>query len=431
MPKVSIIIPVYNAQENLHRCVDSILNQEFTDFEAIFINDGSNDKSADILQEYQKKDPRVIVIHKDNSGVSDTRNQGLRIARGEYIQFMDADDWISENSTKELVRAIESTNADLVVADFYRVVGKNISRKGSILSNDILSLQDYAEWMMESPADFYYGVLWNKLYRKRIIEENHIQMDINLSFCEDFVFNLEYLLHCKTIVPLQIPVYYYVKTDGSLVRQNMNIPNIIKMKTNIYDYYNNFFKNILDEKDYASERLNIARFFISGANDGSALPIDPSTKKLGQENIQVYFNSKGSPSTVELSYYMRKAYEKYLLPIALKYSLDIKDLIIFYSIYRAGAVTSQKTLEDFTSLPLTTIIISLQKLVSKGYIKFHLEKSPIEITTTEKSNSLIRDISIAIQDISSICYKGFSDEEKEIAKEFMNTIYQNLKNNLT
>lgn len=431
MVKVSIIIPVYNAEKHLARCIDSILNQEYTDFEAIFINDGSSDTSKDILESYQQKDPRIVVIHKENSGVSDTRNQGLRIAQGDYIQFIDADDWISDNSTKELVRTIESTGSDLVVADFYRVVKDHISRKGSILSSEVLTLQDYAEWMMESPADFYYGVLWNKLYRRRIIEENHIQMDKDLHFCEDFVFNLEYLLHCKTISPLQIPVYYYVKTEGSLVRQNMNIPNIIKMKTNIYAYYNNFFKNVFNEEDYAAERINIARFFISSASDDLALPLDPTTKKLGQETVQVHFTHEGAPSTVELSYYLRKAYEKYLNPIALKYSLDIKDLMIFYSIYRSGSIISEKALEDFTGFPFPTLVLSLQRLVTKSYVKFHLDKPSFEISNNEKVDALIHDITLAIEDVLEICYKGFTPKQKEGADDFIFLIYQNLKNHLT
>ena len=430
MVKVSIIIPVYNAQKHLKRCIDSILKQEFEDFEAIFIDDGSTDKSPKILDEYALKDTRIKVIHKENSGVSDTRNVGLKHAKGKYIQFVDADDWLAEHSTKELVRAIEQTKSDLVVADFYRVVGEHISRKGSILSNEVLSLQDYAEWMMESPADFYYGVLWNKLYRKSIIDEHHIKMDKDLSFCEDFVFNLEYLLHCKTITPLQIPVYYYVKTDGSLVAQNLNIPNIIKMKTNIYAYYNNFFKNILDEKAYASERMNIARFFISGASDDFALPIDPTTKKLGQENIQVYYEDNGTPTVIELSYYLRKAYEKYVQPVALKYSLDMKDIFLFYAIYKAGKITSQKELEDFTNLSLPTIIVSLQKLTSKGYIKFHLDKYPIEITTSNKAKQLQKDTLLAIQDTHRLCFRGFTQEEEEISMNYMARVYKNLKDNL-
>ena len=133
-PIVSIIVPVYNAAKPLdrdktvlHRCIDSILNQEFRDFELIVVDDGSKDTSGKILDEYAKTDERINVIHKENSGVSNTRNLAIQNARGKYIQFLDADDWITTDATKSLVRTMEESKADLVIADFYRVVGENTS----------------------------------------------------------------------------------------------------------------------------------------------------------------------------------------------------------------------------------------------------------------------------------------------------------------
>ena len=99
-PKVSIIVPIYNAEKTLHRCVDSILNQDVTDFELLLIDDGSKDDSAKICDTYAASDNRVRVIHKENSGVSATRNLALNEAKGEYLQFLDADDWITPNATR-------------------------------------------------------------------------------------------------------------------------------------------------------------------------------------------------------------------------------------------------------------------------------------------------------------------------------------------
>ena len=157
MVKVSIIVPVYNAEDALPRCIDSIINQEYTDFELLLINDGSKDESGNVCDAYARKDPRIRVFHKENTGVSDTRNLGIDEAKGEYIQFLDADDWITPDSTKVLVRAMETYHPQLVIADFYRVVGNNIARKGSILSTELLTQKEFAECMMESPADYYYG----------------------------------------------------------------------------------------------------------------------------------------------------------------------------------------------------------------------------------------------------------------------------------
>ena len=139
MKKVSIIVPVYNAQNSIGRCIESILNQDYENIELIAVNDGSKDNSGKILDEYAAKDSRMIVIHKTNSGVSDTRNIAIARASGTYLQFLDADDYIPVDSTKSMVRALEENNVDLVVSDFYRVVKYNLSLKGSIVNDKILT----------------------------------------------------------------------------------------------------------------------------------------------------------------------------------------------------------------------------------------------------------------------------------------------------
>ena len=232
MPEVSIIVPIYNAEKSIARCIDSILSQEYTDFELILCDDGSTDKSGQIIDEYREKDERIRVLHKENTGVSDTRNQGIAVAKGKYIQFLDADDWITVDATKLLVRTMKEGGCDLVISDFYRVIGDRISHKGDIDADGILTQEEFAEYMMVNPADFYYGVLWNKLYKREIIEKYHLKMDESVSWCEDFLFNLEYLLHTKRIAALQVPIYYYMKTEGSLATQGINLSKTIKMKMN-------------------------------------------------------------------------------------------------------------------------------------------------------------------------------------------------------
>ena len=131
-PMVSIIVPVYNASKTLRRCVDSVLKQEYADFELFLVDDGSRDDSGTICDEYAGKDPRVRVIHKANAGVSAARNDALDQARGEYLQFLDSDDWLSPDATRLLVRTAQETQCDLVIADFYRVSGERVSHKGEI-----------------------------------------------------------------------------------------------------------------------------------------------------------------------------------------------------------------------------------------------------------------------------------------------------------
>ena len=241
MSKVSIIIPVYNGEKSIPRCLDSVLAQDHKDIEVIVIDDGSKDGSFKVISEYAKKDKRIIPIHKENSGVSATRNVGLSMATGDYIQFIDVDDWLPFDSTKLLVRSMEEEDADMVIADFYRVIDDKISKKGSIRKGGVLTLAEYADKMLLSPADFYYGVIWNKLYRKKIIDDHHLIMDENISFSEDAIFNLQYLLHVDKIFVLKSPVYYYVKSEGSLVAKNLNIQSTVKMKTGVIRYYDSFY----------------------------------------------------------------------------------------------------------------------------------------------------------------------------------------------
>ena len=130
MEKVSVIVPVYNGEQRVKRCAESILNQDYPELELILVDDGSRDGSWERMQAIAERDERVRIIHKENGGVSSARNRGLAEARGRYIQFADVDDWLPMDATKLLVREMEKSGAQLVVGDFYRVVNMNVSRKG-------------------------------------------------------------------------------------------------------------------------------------------------------------------------------------------------------------------------------------------------------------------------------------------------------------
>ena len=125
-----------------------------------------------------------------------------------------------------------------------------VSRKGDIESDCVIDREEFASFMMENPADYYYGVLWNKLYRRDLVNRFGIRMDAEISWCEDFMFNLEYVRYAETFYALRTPVYYYVKTKGSLVNQKISITKTVKMKLMMFEYYNNFYKHVLDEEDY-------------------------------------------------------------------------------------------------------------------------------------------------------------------------------------
>ena len=418
MPKVSIIVPVYNAEAAIGRCIDSILGQEYRDLELILVDDGSRDGSPEILDRYAAEDDRVIVIHKPNSGVSDTRNMGIDRASGTFIQFLDADDWLSHDSTKMLVRTAEEKDADLVVAEFYRVAGEHLSRKGSIDSDRVLTRKEYAECMKMSSADYYYGVIRNKLYRREILNQYGIRMDKNVSFCEDFIFNLEYVKHCSRIAPLLLPVYYYVKTEGSLVSQNMNLKRLIEMKTSVYPYYDDFFREILSKEEYNAERAEISAFLLSAATDEFTIPMTPGTKKVGEEVLSVY-DGEISGFSGNL-YYINKLHEKFLNTAALKNEVTLSDVKVFAAIRALKTVSSLKELADLSGLGETSVIASVESLATKRLIRFTLLPFSASVAT-DYGAGLLHDLDHAEQDFEKACFEGFGDEEKETVLRFLSS----------
>ena len=369
-PMVSIIVPVYNAEQYLRRCVDSILNQEYTDFEVFLVNDGSTDSSGDICEEYGNKDTRVIVIQKENTGVSDSRNLALDRARGKYLQFLDSDDWITPDATRLFVRAAEEYGCDMVISDFYRVVGERLSPKGDIEEEGVLTQEEFAAHMMENPADFYYGVLWNKLYRRDLVEEHSLRMDTNINWCEDFLFNLEYIRHARRFYALHTPIYYYVKTKGSLASQGMNLSKTIKMKLTVFTYYKDFYKNVLDEEEYEKNRLQVYRFLIDAAGDGMVAPtILPGSQKLGEERSSLYLEAVEGEGVLMDEYRSRKLFDRYLEPVASQFDLTFPEIRLLLYLSHLKQPVSRRELSDYTNMTRRSLSLHLQKLMAKGYIR--------------------------------------------------------------
>lgn len=430
-PSVSIIVPVYNAEPTLRRCVESVLEQEYTDFELILADDGSRDGSGAVCDGFAASDSRVRVIHKENTGVSDTRNLAIGQARGQYLQFMDADDWITPNATKLLVRAAEEEACDLVVADFYRVVGDRVSAKGDIDESGVLSREEYAAHMMENPADFYYGVLWNKLYRRDIIQKHNLRMDQAISWCEDFMFNLEYIRHAQRFFALQVPIYYYVKTKGSLCTQGLSISKTIQMKLTVFEYYNQFYKTVLDEAEYEKRRLKIYRFLIDAAEDG-AVPPRPAAFRLGSERVQVPAAAWSGEGFLFDRFRERKLLDYYLETAALKNDLSLPDVRLLLHLEKLSSGT-RRELADFAGLSRSALTVSLNRLAGKGLISISEVRGTargdkrLEISFLPEAGLVRAGLEEAWRDFSSVCLAGFSQEEREEYERCSAKIRRNIR----
>lgn len=262
---VSIIVPVYNGEKSIERCLRSIQNQSYKNIEVIVVNDGSTDHTEKVIAKYVRQDARFHYIRKENTGVSDSRNVAMAAAKGEYFQFVDGDDWLVKQATQELVNTAQLYNCDMVISDYYRVRGRKIMVRGHIDAGPVITRTKFAEYMMEAPANFYYGVLWNKLFKADIIRRFALVCDTELDWCEDFRFNLEYLQYVGNVGVIDRPLYYYVKTKGSLVdTQAGSFQLTIKTKRKLFDYYKELYKTI---DLYEENKLRIRLFYLSFAHD--------------------------------------------------------------------------------------------------------------------------------------------------------------------
>lgn len=429
--KVSIIVPIYNAQKTIERCVDSILNQDYTDFELLLIDDGSKDESGVICDAYAAKDERVRVIHKENSGVSDTRNLALDEAKGEYLQFLDADDWITPNATRLLVESAEQNNCDMVISDFYRVIGERLSHKGSIDEDGVLSREEFANFMMENPADFYYGVLWNKLYNRTIVEKYHLRMDSKISWCEDFMFNLEYIRYCENIYVLQVPIYYYVKTKGSLVSQGMSLTKTIKTKMLVFEYYTAFYKQVLTEEEYEKKRIQIYSYLMDMASDEMVLPpLISSSKKLGEERSQTNVALGSGDSYFVEDYRNRKLMAYYLEPVAIKNELSLEEARVLLALSYIPEVKSRKELADFLEISEKRQSMLLSKFHKNGYVKVKKKRGQerLNITFLAGAEKLLLELKQAEQEFERARFGNLSEYEKEEYRRLTMLIKQNTLN---
>ena len=244
---LSIIVPVYNVEKHLKKCFDSILNQTFRDFELIIVNDGATDNSRMICLEYSKKDPRIIYLEKTNGGPGSARNYGLNHAKGNYIGFIDSDDWVDVNMYEVLVNGIRSTDADIVTCghkvinldgsvDEVSTISKSILYTGSMATK--LILQD----------EYIFSFPWDKLYKKELFT--------NLRYPEGRIFEdtaFTYKLFAKTKKVYQITncLYNYLRRDDSLCLD----PDFNKIIERKYDNYLGFqerYEFVCTNKEYMS-----------------------------------------------------------------------------------------------------------------------------------------------------------------------------------
>lgn len=279
-PLVSVIIPVYNAKNHIARCIESVCKQTYQNLEILLLNDGSRDVSPEVCRMYADRDSRITLVNKPNSGVSATRNLGLAMAKGEYLQFVDSDDYLAPSATALLVQKALTHDADMVIAHYYRVeypyggdpAADEPPRSGpdpapvvtplGFLPEGFLDKRGFAENLMAEPASFYYGVMWNKLYRRKIVAEHEIHCSEELTWSEDFLFNLEFIRYAERFYSLASPIYYYVRNPESICSTKINLHNLVTTKAALFSYY----KELYEEMGlYEANKLQIYKYLVASA----------------------------------------------------------------------------------------------------------------------------------------------------------------------
>ena len=253
-PLISIIIPMFNAENYIHHNLESILNQDYSNFEVIIVNDGSTDSSLNIIKSFN--DNRIKIYNKINEGTSIARNYGIKHAKGEYLFFIDADDYIEQATLSKYTNIINDYNPDLIINGFYSGT-QNYSSEVLFYMDDKYyknkkEIKDNLVILYKN--NLLYNV-WNKLFKKDIVIENNIRFkDIN--FGEDMIFVQDYLKHCNNVYNLKDCFYHYIREVKNSITTRF-IPNLFNIRLNENKLLSNYFGSYGIKKDKYIDFISI------------------------------------------------------------------------------------------------------------------------------------------------------------------------------
>ena len=249
MPKVSVIVPIYNVEKYLEKCINSLLSQTLEDIQIILVNDGSKDNSGNIAKEYEKNNKnRIIYVEKENGGLSDARNYGLKYATGDFIAFLDSDDYIEKNAYEEMFNKAIEENADHVECDFIWE-----------FPNKIRVDKQYPYKNKKEMLSFVRVVAWNKLIKRQLIIDNNLEFPKGLRY-EDVEFTYKLIPFINKFTYVDKPFIHYVQREGSIANvQNERTAEIFTVLDNVIEFYkkNNIYEEYRDELEY-----NYARYLL-------------------------------------------------------------------------------------------------------------------------------------------------------------------------
>jgi glycosyltransferase involved in cell wall biosynthesis len=341
MVNVSVIIPVYNAEKHLKDCIDSLLRQTLPELEFIFVNDGSNDSSAQIIASYQATDSRITLINQPNQGVSVARNNGIALAQGDYIGFVDADDTIEPDFFETLYKIVEHHNAAIVVSNFIQEQGGHrIPVKTTFPTEKLLDKRYINEFLLPTfIKNSSLNTCWNKIYKKRLLDDFTIQFPVGIALGEDGIFNAKAFHKADTVFFVNYSGYFYKEVEGSATR-DLTKKDYFKRALEVY----NFDYETLLHTNYGVEQIEEWRSIRLVENVLSYVNIylEPNKTSTWRDGMR-YVKKMISHPVIEQSF---QKYERLLFKNKSKYQQFLLNCIKNKSVYLLFLAVRYSTLRN-------------------------------------------------------------------------------------
>lgn len=326
---ISVIVPVYNVEKYLEECINSIINQTYKNLEIILVDDGSKDNSSRICDELSKKDSRIRVIHKENGGVSDTRNVGILNSTGKYIQFADSDDFMEDNMIETLYKDIVESKAEVAMCSYY-LFKNGIKTTDANYEKEIYNKEQIlGEILLDEKIRSY---AWNKLFKKNLFDE--IQFPNGKVF-EDIYIIPRVLEKSEKVVFNNTPLYYYRQREGSILHKQTNELRLeyIKAALNINKEIENNFSNLKQYCAYNIAHITIKTYNDIGFFDMRDLIENNIIKDLYMQTKKIFENKDLEAFIVKNSNNVKKLHYYYMLTNLDKYIENNRKLPVIYPEY--------------------------------------------------------------------------------------------------
>lgn len=298
--RISIIIPIYNGEKYLEKCLESISNQTYPELEVILVNDGSTDTSKEICEKWARKDCRFNLYNNENQGVSSSRNFGIKQATGEYITFVDCDDFLAKDALEILLQTA-SQGYDLIIANHARYYDEqNVTLNVDIPTREY-NKKEFLDTFWKLYDSFVINSPWGKLYKKEILQSKKIEFPTDYELGEDLIFNLQYIEKSNTFYTINQNLYYYRDTTDSLTTKYNE--NYLKIQLELNRYIEDFLirNNACDKESQEKLKKDVSNIIISSVQN-LFLPSCPLNNKQVKEKLKKYLARQEIEVLVDVSY---------------------------------------------------------------------------------------------------------------------------------